>query len=217
MVYRYLPLKQRRCGFESHREHIITRSTLIGFEAVRFGAGGMQVRILSSRQNIKHTNIFEKQNTFHIFVYNLKVLLKYLARSYKGYYGWLLTTLSVFESLLGRFSWFIQHGVLWHTEIHRNLFCNWNCDGVGCLIASVAQLVDCAWLVIMILRNTSVRIRALALWLGGAIGRRGRLKSDFSEGSIPSWATKVGYVFCYFYLQAFNLCIIYKYSFQLTI
>ena len=125
----------------------------------------------------------------------------------KVYYCGLLIRLSWFESKWSRFCWFIQHGVLWHTEIHRNLFCNWNCEGVGCLIASVAQLVDCAWLVIMILRNTSVRIRALALWLGGAIGRRGRLKSDFSEGSIPSWATKVGYVFCYFYLQTFNLCI----------
>ena len=44
----------------------------------------MQVRILPSRQNIKTYKYFEKQNTFHIFVYNLKVLLKYLALSYKG-------------------------------------------------------------------------------------------------------------------------------------
>ena len=52
-----------------------------------------------------------------------------------------------------------------------------------------------------------VQFRQRAPWFGGATGRRGRLKSDFSEGSIPSRTTKVGYVFCYFYLQTFNLCI----------
>ena len=58
MVYRYLPLKQRWCGFESRREHTITGSTLIGYEAAWFGTRGMQVRILSSRQNIKNIQIF---------------------------------------------------------------------------------------------------------------------------------------------------------------
>lgn len=34
-----------------------------------------------------------------------------MARSYKGYYGWLLTTLSVFESLLSRHRGFDRQGV----------------------------------------------------------------------------------------------------------
>ena len=146
------------------------------------------------------------QNKFCIYkklsyICNIKYtqVLSNMALSYKGYYCGLLIRLSWFESMWGRSCWEINMEIFDNTEIHRNLFCNRNCDSVGCLYAGVAQWQSRGFVNLRSRsRYSPPALNSMAQWWNGIHGRLKIYCQKWYVGSTPTCATLFGYVFCYF-------------------